>query len=428
MDLKENEKMNGEKRIGVEQFKILLDKIPHIYYCGQTITGKVLIEFDSIIAVAGLTLNCKGEGHVKFTHRYIGLKKKCVSEELYLQHEIELIKNGRSEVEMKSNIFSFNLNLPEKLPCSFEGRYGRVRYSIQATLDISENLSIFSDKLSFTVAPIFDLNNHPLAPLPISENYTKTFMGYAEPLTISTFLPVRGYVPGQTVPLKINLKNESNINIKKIRVVLKKVVNYRSLENVRKHKEIVVEIEQPVELNCLVYDAKFDIPAIPPTGIICNLIDIEYTLKVEAYMDINEWYSKMFSKNPKIRMIIIVGTVPLKNYEDPLDTDDESLHGIDKNSTINNENDKGQALELTSSGKLQYQSSRIYRSSKPDQDDPTGDEDDSDKNKIFTPMYRVYKFKNSHETIPNRRKVSSTNEKEEKVDGTYREIQMGLVQ
>lgn len=48
-------------------------------------------------------------------------------------------------------------------------------------------------------------------------------MGHAEPLTVSIFLPVRGYVPGQTIPLKVNFENSSNIDVKKLRVVLKKV-------------------------------------------------------------------------------------------------------------------------------------------------------------------------------------------------------------
>lgn len=43
-----------------------------------------------------------------------------------------------------------------------------------------------------------------------------------------------------------------------------------------------------------------------------------------------------------------------------------------------------------------YEKSQIYRSSKPDKDDPTGDDGDSDGEvKPYSPMYRVYKFKSS---------------------------------
>lgn len=56
---------------------------------------------------------------------------------------------------------------------------------------------------------------------------------------------------------------------------------YHVTEKSRKHKEIVVEIEQPIEKNCKSYDIVFDVPAVPPTGMIhCNIIDVLYTLKV----------------------------------------------------------------------------------------------------------------------------------------------------
>lgn len=59
------------------------------------------------------------------------------------------------------------------------------------------------------------------------------------------------------------------------------MVTYHSTEKSRKHKEIVVEVEQPVSKNSDTYDVTFDVPAVPPTGMIhCNIIDVLYTLKV----------------------------------------------------------------------------------------------------------------------------------------------------
>ncbi|KAK9298144.1 hypothetical protein QLX08_008456 [Tetragonisca angustula] len=46
-----------------------------------------------------------------------------------------------------------------------------------------------------------------------------------------------------------------------------------------------------------------------------------------------------------------------------------------------------------------YEKSQIYRSSKPDKDDPTGDDGDSDGEvKPYSPMYRVYTFTKSPQT------------------------------
>lgn len=99
---------------------------------------------------------------------------------------------------------------------------------------------------------------------------------------------------------------------------------YNSTTKVRKHKEIVVEIEQPVERSCAEYEADMIVPAIPPTGTICNLINVRYTLKVEAFVNVGEWYYRMFQKNLKIRASLVVGTVPLKNYEDPMELSNDS--------------------------------------------------------------------------------------------------------
>lgn len=58
-------------------------------------------------------------------------------------------------------------------------------------------------------------------------------------------------------------------------------MSYHSTEKSRKHKEIIVEVEQPVNKDSDTYDVTFDVPAVPPTGMIhCNIIDVLYTLKV----------------------------------------------------------------------------------------------------------------------------------------------------
>lgn len=44
--------------------------------------------------------------------------------------------------------------------------------------------------------------------------------------------------------------------------------------------------------------------------------------KVEACVDVSEWYYRMFQKNLKLRTNIVVGTVPLQNYEIPQKTAD----------------------------------------------------------------------------------------------------------
>ncbi|XP_043494820.1 arrestin domain-containing protein 17-like isoform X2 [Polistes fuscatus] len=383
------------KSIGFQRIDLVLDHPQKVYYSGNEITGKINLYLDEPVDAIGIRLKCKGEAQVYFTDRSAGIRRKFSSGENYLHEEIYIIGDRNAKNTITEGVYPFSLTLPENLPCSFEGRYGRVRYSIRALLDITSVYRFSTNIIPFTVAPTLDLNRDSLAPLPVSEKQSKVYMGQTESLNMSMSLPVRGYVPGQTIPIQILLKNYSN------------VIMYHATEKSRKHKEIVVEIEQPIDKNCESYDIVFDVPAVPPTGMIhCNIIDVLYTLKAEACVDVSEWYYRMFQKNLKLRTNVIVGTIPLRNYEDPQNTLSMPLNTFSPNvittseaSYLNENEISTKEIGETNQSEVilpVYEKSQIYRSSKPDRDDPTGDDGDSDGEvKPYSPVYRVYKFKSS---------------------------------
>ncbi|XP_034178625.2 arrestin domain-containing protein 17 isoform X1 [Osmia lignaria lignaria] len=396
------------KSMGFQRIDIVFDHPQQVYYSGQHISGNVHLDLDEPVNALGIRLKCKGEAQVYFTDRSAGIRRKFSAFENYLHVETYLVGDGKEKSMITGGVYPFSLTLPENLPCSFEGRYGRVRYSIRALLDVTTIYRFSTNIIPFTVAPILDLNRDPLAPLPISIQQSKVYMGQTEALSISMILPVHGYVPGQTIPIRINMDNQSTVALKKIRIVLKKVVTYHSTEKSRKHKEIVVEVEQPVSRNSDTYDVTFDVPAVPPTGMIhCNIVDVLYTLKVEACVDVSEWYYRMFQKNLKLRTSIVIGTIPIQTYETPQKTanvtEDSQFQPLRTMATDEYGNDtsslKNADRERTAKPSLSlplYEKSQIYRSSKPDRDDPTGDEGDSDGEVTpYSPMYRVYKFKSS---------------------------------
>ncbi|XP_017880976.1 arrestin domain-containing protein 17-like [Ceratina calcarata] len=400
--------------IGFQRIDITLDHPQKVYYSGHQISGTVHLHVNEPVHVLGIRFKCKGEAQVYFTDRSAGIRRKFSAFENYLHSETFLAGDGKEKCMITGGDYPFSLTLPENLPCSFEGRYGRVRYSIRALLDVTTIYRFSTNIIPFTVAPILDLNRDPLAPLPIHVQQSKVYMGQAEPLNLSMSLPVHGYVPGQTIPIKIVMTNSSTIAVKKLRIVFKKVVTYHSSEKSRKHKEIVVEVDQPINNDSDTYDVPFDVPAVPPTGMIhCNIIDVLYTLKVEACIDVSEWYYRMFQKNMKLRTNIVVGTVPLQNYESPQKTADAAAaeafsYGpacIAGSEEYSNEDAWKNSAKMRTAGPClsspQYEKSQIYRSSKPDRDDPTGDEGDSDGEvKPYSPMYRVYKFDSSRRKTP----------------------------
>ncbi|XP_033323417.1 arrestin domain-containing protein 4 isoform X5 [Megalopta genalis] len=363
--------------IGFQNIDIVLDVPQQVYYSGQRVSGHVLLNVSEPVIVLGIRLKYKGEAQVYFTDRSAGIRRKFSAFENYLHVETYLAGgkyggpvrsgiatrslgvgtngfssrvDGKEKSTITGGVYPFSLTLPENLPCSFEGRYGRVRYSIRALLDVTTIYRFSTNIIPFTVAPILDLNRDPLAVLPLHIQQSKVYLGQTEPISISMSLPVHGYVPGQTIPIMIVLTNPTAIVIRKIRVVFK---------------------------------------------------------KVEACVDVSEWYYRMFQKNLKLRTNIVVGTVPLQNYETPQKTDDvtgafsaappcTSAAEERENNVLPLEaiEERGKAANLSSVPL--YEKSRIYRSSKPDRDDPTGDEGDSDGEvEPYSPMYRVYSFQPS---------------------------------
>ncbi|KAJ8669976.1 hypothetical protein QAD02_001235 [Eretmocerus hayati] len=362
---------------GLQKIDVSLDNTDRVFLAGKSVTGKVMLDLAAPISALGIRVRCKGEARVYFTDRSaMGIRRRFGAEEAYVHLKPYIIGDGATPTQISSDSYEFNIKLPEEIPCSFEGRYGRIRYSIRASLVIDNEVVFHSSVVPFSVTSTCDLNEDSLAPLPISEKQSKSYVGQRGPVNLELSLPVRGFVPGQTVPLQIFLSNESNVRVFKIRIVLKKVVTYRAKEKSRRHKEIVIEIEQALSGNEENISDQFDVPSVPPSGMkCCKIIDVRYALKVEARVDLGDWYYRMLQKNPKIRTNIVIGTVPLKNYEDTLAEADG---------------------DLRLGSKEEYEKSQIYRSSKPDKDDPTGDEGDSDGEvSPYSPMYRVYKFKES---------------------------------
>lgn len=50
----------------------------------------------------------------------------------------------------------------------------------------------------------------------------------SKPLNINVSIPVRGYVPGQTIPVRVDVENRSGISIEEIKIKLQKVCSSRS--------------------------------------------------------------------------------------------------------------------------------------------------------------------------------------------------------
>ncbi|XP_076244815.1 arrestin domain-containing protein 17 isoform X2 [Calliopsis andreniformis] len=226
---------------------------------------------------------------------------------------------GEIEIQSGEHKFPFQCVLPTNIPSSFESDFGYVRYIVKATLDRPWKFDQ-EVKSPFTVILPLDLNQEPRASENVQEEMSKTFCCLCcgtSPLTVNYSLPVRGYVPGQSMPIKVNVENTSGVTVDTVKLILCKIVTFRATtpsSDTKTEEIIVAEVGKgPVGGNeTTEYEQKLDVPPLPPSNLTgCSIIDLEYNLKVVAC--VSGWYYRNLSKNT----LVFVGTIPLVSYQTP---------------------------------------------------------------------------------------------------------------
>ncbi|XP_011696571.1 PREDICTED: arrestin domain-containing protein 2 isoform X2 [Wasmannia auropunctata] len=317
--------------MGLADFRIVFDNPWSTYYSGQTVTGNIIVILNSTKKIRGIRVKVKGEANTHWATDKQEMDEKgqyrdetvtVTGHEEYFDKEYYLVgsaSGGEIEIQSGEHKFPFTCSLPTNLPSSFESDFGHVRYTVKATLDRPWKFD-HDAKSPFTVIAPLDLNREPRAAESVQQEMSKTFCCLwcsTPPLSVNFSLPVRGYVPGQSMPIKINIENLSNIVVNTVKLVLCKIVTFHATTPRRETKteEIVVtEISRgPVVAGGTAdYEQRLGIPPLPPSNLAnCRIIDLEYNLKVEAC--VAEWYHENLSANT----LIFVGTVPLAVYHVP---------------------------------------------------------------------------------------------------------------
>ncbi|XP_053973989.1 arrestin domain-containing protein 17 [Hylaeus volcanicus] len=317
--------------MGLKDFRITFDNPWSTYSPGQTVSGNIIVVLDSTKKIRGICVKVKGVADTCWTTdkqemddrgQYREGTQTVTGHEEYFETKYYLVgsaSGGEIEIQSGEHKFPFQCVLPTNLPSSFESDFGHVRYTVKAILDRPWKFD-HEVKSPFTVVLPLDLNLESRASERVQEEMTKTFCCLCcatAPLTVNYSLPVRGYVPGQTMPIKLNVENASSVTVDTVKLILCKIVTFRATTpstDTRTEEIVVSEVGKgPVEGGGSAdYEQNLDIPPLPPSNLAnCGIIDLEYNLKVVAC--VSGWYYRNLSKNT----LIFVGTVPLVNYQTP---------------------------------------------------------------------------------------------------------------
>ncbi|GAB0088085.1 hypothetical protein DMENIID0001_024650 [Sergentomyia squamirostris] len=350
-----------------------------IYFAGQTLSVQISLRLEKPKKFRSIYVVFRGRAKCFWSNNYGTHTRrhrvKYEAEETYVNSTSYLLGNESAEaVELPVGLHNFTVacSLPDQLPSSFEGDHGSIRYSVKVVVDRPWKFDHTFEE-AFTVLKQYDLNFDSSLRLPFERQKVSTFCFWpfrSGPMSITVRLPQTGFVPGQSVPITVEVANDSGTSINYFRVLLKKVVMYNATSpkpKTRRQKEMVVNnrVEKKAAGSGTTQtQLTLEIPSVPPTNIAHNrIIHITYELKVCAKT------SGGCSDDVEIRIPIVVGTVPLLAGSPHMASSSGGGPGF-------NHNLPPPSYEECISGKY----------------DIKEDSDDKTNSKPFAPLYPVYRY------------------------------------
>lgn len=207
--------------------------------------------------------------------------------------------------------YTFGCPIPSHCPSSFEGMYGHIRYLAKVTF-IRAGASNRTTNVGFTVLKLLDLNQeNKLLREPASSEAMEYFcFMHAKPVNIKVTLQQQGYVPGQFMLIHAEVRNDSNVDCRKLMIMLFLRATYTA-DNpaLRTASEKILLAKREggsvSHQSIKSYSESLRIPATAPTcEHLSKVVRVSYEVRIVAVMN---W----LMANPKVVIPITIGNVPL---------------------------------------------------------------------------------------------------------------------
>ncbi|ODM95623.1 Arrestin domain-containing protein 4 [Orchesella cincta] len=295
------------------KFLILFDNPSLLYFPGQFLTGRVLVELEDDTPVLGLYLHILGEGCVRLKSRG---QERVYDKENYIDFRMRLLgESSQGPIILSPGIhsFPFKLGLPLGLPSTFLGKHGWIQYFCKAALKEPNGLVHKNQQVFIVMSPI-DLNlEPPVVAQPFHcEMEHKLGMPCASSGTVKCRLRLGkgGYIPGEKIHIWASVTNNSRVEIKATEAILTETIQYTARGKVvqTERRELTTLSRGKIKSGHKDewINEKLVVPPLPPTNLRgCNLIRIQYELFFIVI-------PKSFNKKIKLQVPILIATYPLR--------------------------------------------------------------------------------------------------------------------
>lgn len=223
------------------------------------------------------------------------------------------------EVQPGRTTYTFAIALPVQLPETLAAALGSIAYSVEAILDIPWSFDK-EIRVDFTVVRQDNLNDYPELKVAQNLEEVNTFCCLfceSGPCMINVSIPYGGYAAGQSINMLIEVVNQSNVEIERTRIRLKRFTNYTSSTpetKTRSESTTILEIfrEGIKEGERKRMECSLLLPSIltNSNGRFCRVVRIEYVLQVEGVVG-------GCHSNPKVNFPIEIGSVAIGTIINP---------------------------------------------------------------------------------------------------------------
>ncbi|XP_019722567.1 arrestin domain-containing protein 3-like isoform X1 [Hippocampus comes] len=298
--------------MSIKLFSVEYDQVneSRTFSSGDVLSGRVTVVARKETKVKCLMVSAKGKAEVKWFDRdgQTTVLHRDEEKYFYLEHIILQDKNrgdGSEIVHQGRNVYPFTFEIPNiEMPSSYDGKWGRISYGLQAQLTLSI-WSIHKSKIEF---PFLTKSEFPFASksemliIGLQERQCSTKISFhgSGKVTLRVTSEKMGLMQGETMQVWVEVINNSNRTVTPKFFLCEKQMFVAQSEAIVHTNEIPFGTGESVSArSSLTMSNVLRIPPqLYPTFFNCSMIKFEYTLKVTL--------GEPLTRDPDIKLPLVI--------------------------------------------------------------------------------------------------------------------------